>query len=267
MSNAQTEYNEQHQSNAITFDEQGFAEKSGFVTVFTTDKNGYFLEQKQEFVSKGGSLANGSYLDKAPEHKDGFVIQCVENKWKYIESHVGETVYNKETKESYEIKEYGPIPAEYTTLEPGKYSKWGGKKWIDDAELIAKALQQEKTQSINTIDDFMGKIYLKFTRFDKEYQLREDQAQAFKEAGYQGEMPEQVEGFAVNNDLTPQQATDLILAQAEKLRYALNELGKLRMQKYKINHQSTIEDVEKVRDELIGKIMDFAQKLEQGSEQ
>lgn len=84
------------------------------------------------------------------------------------------------------------------------------------------------------IDDAVAAVYARFTRFAQEYELREAQAQAFKDAGYSGAVPQQVDAFATPAAMTPQAATDLILGQAIQLRGAMAQLGALRMRKYEV---------------------------------
>lgn len=84
------------------------------------------------------------------------------------------------------------------------------------------------------IDDAVADTMSPYTRFTEEYTLRESQAQAYKDAGYTGAVPDQVAAFATPAGMQPQAATDLILSQAASLRGALDTLGKLRMQKYAV---------------------------------
>lgn len=84
------------------------------------------------------------------------------------------------------------------------------------------------------IDDAVASIYGRFTRFAIEYEEREAQAQAYKDAGYTGPVPDMVAQFATPAGMQPQAATDLILAQAANLRTAQAALSALRMRKYEV---------------------------------
>ena len=235
---------------------------------FQCDEDGNFLYEIKVFgdpIDDEPMTPRFATLIAPLKKKSGFIRRFNENKqnWEYIESHVGETAYNKETKEAYEIKEYGPIPSEFTVLKPNEMSKWDETqgKWVTDDELKTKILEQIKVRNISAIDDLVGEIYLHFTRFDKEYQRREQQAKEFKANGYNGEVPLQVNAFAVNAGIPARQATDIILAQAAKLNQALDILGNLRMKKYQINKQETIEDVKAVTEQLMQEIQQVSEQL------
>ena len=84
------------------------------------------------------------------------------------------------------------------------------------------------------IDDVVAAIYGRFTRFAIEYEEREAQAQAYKDAGYTGEVPPRVAEFATPAGMPAQAATDLTLQQAANLRTAQGALSALRMRKYEV---------------------------------
>ncbi|MDU7946402.1 MAG: hypothetical protein E7J27_09745, partial [Haemophilus parainfluenzae] len=80
----------------ITFNQDGFAEKSGEIIVYCTDNQGIYSHSATEYVSEGGSLSAGSYLDAPPQPKQGFIIVRTDNSWQYQSDHRG-TYYSKET--------------------------------------------------------------------------------------------------------------------------------------------------------------------------
>ena len=82
----------------VTFNQEGFAQNSGEITVYCTDAQGIYTKETTEYVSAGGSLAAGSYLDAPPKPKQGFVIVRADNSWQYQADHRG-TYYSKETGE------------------------------------------------------------------------------------------------------------------------------------------------------------------------
>lgn len=84
------------------------------------------------------------------------------------------------------------------------------------------------------IDDAVAAIYARPYRFVVEYEERETQARAFKDAGYLGPVPPRVAEFATPAGLPPEFATDLILSQAANLRTAQAALSALRMRKYEV---------------------------------
>lgn len=99
-------------------------------------------------------------------------------------------------------------------------------------------------QFVRDIDDRVAGIYARFSRFSPEYELREAQAQSFKDAGYAGGMPQQVAAFANRAGMAAQPATSLILSQASAMRAGLAVLGDLRMRKYEVMAAASFNDAQ-----------------------
>ena len=108
--------------------------------------------------------------------------------------------------------------------------------WLWDGETLTPPPPQpfDRTAAALQIDEAVAAIYGRFTRFAIEYQEREQQAQAFKDAGYAGAVPPRVAEFATPAGMPAQAATDLILTQAVNLRTAQGALSALRMRKYEV---------------------------------
>ncbi len=134
-------------------------------------------------------------------------------------------------------------------------------QWVEDNERKSQALVQSKQQSIADIDNAVASIYVRFTRFQAEYDIREKQAISFKKAKYKGDIPLQVKAFAEPAELTPKQATDIIFTQAKTLRTALEALGVLRMKKIGIKKLTTIDEVNIYRDDVLNQIKEIVEKL------
>ncbi len=133
--------------------------------------------------------------------------------------------------------------------------------WQVDENQAEQVLAETKTQAITAIHNSVVEIYNKFAPLSKEYEIREKQARAFKEAKYKGDVPPQIKAVAEPSELTPKQATDLILAEAEKMEQALETLGALRMQKIAINRLQTIEAVNQHKDSVLAQIAEVAKQL------
>lgn len=97
----------------------------------------------------------------------------------------------------------------------------------------------DRTAATVQIDESVAEIYGRFTRFAIEYTEREAQAQAYKDAGYTGEVPPRVAEFATPAGMPAQAATDLILSQAVNLRTAQGALSAMRMRKYEVLRAAT----------------------------
>lgn len=122
-----------------------------------------------------------------------------------------------------------------------------------DAALAAQAAARQHARAAlaTAIDEAVAAIYGRFTRFQLEYTEREAQAQAYKDAGYTGEVPPRVAEFATPAGMPAQAATDLILQQAVNLRTAQGELSALRMRKYEVLRAATDAQAQAVAAEIL----------------
>ena len=144
----------------ITFNQDGFAETSGEITVYCTDNQGIYSHNTTEYVSEGGSISAGSYLDDTPQPKQGFVIVRVENNWQYQADHRG-TYYSKETGEKVEHTALGELPDNLTALAPlTAPCKWNGTEWVKDEEKIADNFIKTQTHLITNIDEHLSLIHI-----------------------------------------------------------------------------------------------------------
>lgn len=236
----------------VTFNQSGFAEKSGEITVYCADNQGIYSHSTTEYVSEGGSLSVGSYLDAPPQPKQGFAIVRTDNSWQYQADHRG-TYYNKETGEKVEYTALGELPENLTAIAPlDEPCKWNGSEWVKDEAKIAENFTKKQTQFIANIDDRAAKIYSTWTRFESEYRERQAAAEAFKKANYQGECSRYITDFAKRAGLNNQAATDLILVQAAGLEKLQVELANQRMRKYELKVPGlTIEKMQSIHDDII----------------
>lgn len=142
----------------------------------------------------------------------------------------------------------------------------GDGKAVVNGRIVQYVVKADSTPAVvqaakSNIDASAAAIYARFARFEGEYALRESQAQAYKDAGYTGDVPEQVNAYAVPAKKTARQATDIILAQASAMRGALNSLGVLRMRKYEFDGMTDVAQVEQKRDEILAQIAAIAAAL------
>lgn len=117
----------------------------------------------------------------------------------------------------------------------------GAIGWLWDGEHLTPPPPPpfDRAAAALRIDEAVAAIYGRFTRFQLEYTEREAQAQAYKDAGYTGDVPPRVAEFATPAGMPAQAATDLILQQAVNLRTAQGELSALRMRKYEVLRAAT----------------------------
>lgn len=150
----------------VTFNQDGFAETSGEITVYCTDNKGIYSHSTTEYVSEGGSLSAGSYLDEPPQPKQGFVIVRADNSWQYQADHRG-TYYNKETGEKVEHTALGELSDNLTALAPlTEPCKWNGTEWVRDEVKIAEIKSQQQAEMWEHIkqkrhDNLRGGVFVR----------------------------------------------------------------------------------------------------------
>ena len=129
----------------------------------------------------------------------------------------------------------------------------GAIGWLWDGETLTPPPPPpfDRAAAALQIDEAVASIYGRFTRFAIEYQEREAQAQAYKDAGYTGDVPPRVAEFATPAGMPAQAATDLILAQAVNLRAAQGALSALRMRKYEVLRAATDAQAQAVAAEIL----------------
>ena len=149
-----------------------------------------------------------------------------------------------------------------TSKAPSHLHQWNGKEWVLDKVAASQLLAEAIDNGTKVINDLVGEAYRRVTRFGPEYQLREQQAIEYKAGGYKGELPTQVAAFAEPSGKGNKEATDIILAQAAKLRVTLEQLGILRMKKLERKNLKTAAAVDKRAAEIVAAIQPHLQELE-----
>ena len=147
-------------------------------------------------------------------------------------------------------------------LAPSHLHQWNGKEWVLDKSAASQLLAESIDNGTKAINDLVDDAYRHVTRFWPEYQLREQQATEYKAGGYKGELPTQVAAFAEPTGKGGKEATDIILAQAAKLRATLEQLGILRMKKLELKNLKTAAEVDKRAAEIVAAIRPHLQELE-----
>lgn len=145
---------------------------------------------------------------------------------------------------------------------PSHLHQWNGKEWTLDKAAASQLLAEAIDNGTKAINDLVDEAYRHVTRFWPEYQLREQQAIEYKAGGYKGELPTQVAAFAEPTGKGGKEATDIILAQAAKLRVTLEQLGILRMKKLELKNLKTAAEVDKRAAEIVAAIQPHLHELE-----
>ena len=149
-----------------------------------------------------------------------------------------------------------------TLPAPSHLHRWDGKEWTLDKAAASQLLAEAIDKGTDAINDVVEQAYHHVTRFEAEYQLREQQARDYKAGGCKGEAPEQVAAFAKPTGKTACEATDIIIAQADNLRMVLSKLGVLRMRKLELKDLKTAVEVDKRTAEILAEIQPIADKLQ-----
>ncbi|OFK88832.1 MULTISPECIES: hypothetical protein [unclassified Eikenella] len=145
---------------------------------------------------------------------------------------------------------------------PSHLHQWNGKEWTLDKAASSQLLAEAIDNGTKAINDLVDEAYRHVTRFWPEYQLREQQAIEYKAGGYKGELPTQVAAFAEPTGKGGKEATDIILAQAAKLRVTMEQLGILRMKKLELKNLKTAAEVDKRAAEIVAAIQPHLHELE-----
>ena len=177
----------------IEFDENGFALASGEITVYTADHNGIYSHSTTEYVSEGGSLASGSYLEEPPQAKQGFAIVREENGWEYQADHRG-TYYNTETGKQIEHTMLGELPQNLAQIPPlAEPCKWNGTEWVKDEVKIAELFTQRKETLLTTLanraDQLKNGLLVGYPQTEIESFYRQEKEALAKQANPQVSTP------------------------------------------------------------------------------
>ena len=144
---------------------------------------------------------------------------------------------------------------------PSHLHQWDGKEWTLDKAAASQLLAEAIDKGTDAINNLVDEAYRHVTRFQPEYEVREQQARDYKAGGCKGEAPLQVAAFAKPAGKTACEATDIIIAQADNLRMVMGKLGALRMRKFELKGLKTAAEVEKRTAEILAEIKPIADKL------
>lgn len=211
------------------------------------------------------SLPPDNALRIEPEERTGFWPCEAEGKWQYLPDHRGKTAYQTSDGAAVLIEKVGELPDGLTfTPRENEHQTWDAKAkaWVLTKAASSQLLAEAIDKGTKAINDLVDEAYRHVTRFGPEYQLREQQAIEYKAGGYKGELPTQVAAFAEPTGKGGKEATDIILAQAAKLRATLEQLGILRMKKLELKNLKTAAEVDKRAAEIVAAIRPHLQELE-----
>ena len=147
------------------------------------------------------------------------------------------------------------------TTAPSHLHQWDGKEWTLDKAAASQLLAEAIDNGTEAINNLVDEAYRHVTRFQPEYEVREQQARDYKAGGCKGEAPLQVAAFAKPAGKTACEATDIIIAQADNLRMVMGKLGVLRMRKFELKGLQTAAEVDKRTAEILAEIKPIADKL------
>ena len=216
-------------------------------------------------VANPDSLPPDNALRIEPEQRAGFWPCEKDGRWQYLPDHRGKTAYQTSDGAAVVIEKVGELPGGLTfTPRENEYQTWDAKAkvWVLTKAAASQLLAEAIDNGTKAINDLVDEAYRHVTRFWPEYQLREQQATEYKAGGYKGELPTQVAAFAEPTGKGGKEATDIILAQAAKLRVTLEQLGILRMKKLELKNLKTAAEVDKRAAEIVAAIQPHLQELE-----
>lgn len=152
-----------------------------------------------------------------------------------------------------------PQPSAAHVLNPNSL------QWEISAEKQTALLADTQTRLIANIDEYAAKIYSTWTRFESEYRERQQAAEAFKSANYEGECSRYITDFAKRAGLDNKTATNLILTQAAGLEKLQVELANQRMRKYELKAPGlTLEQMQATYDDIIKQMNNLMEAYNNG---
>ena len=191
------------------------------------------------------------------------VFDAAAQKWQLVPDWRGVQLYSN-ADGSEVAAELSQTPADCAATDkprPSEAHVWKAGKWALDAAKQSALDAAQIAELAKSIDSAVASVYEQYTRFEVEYLEREKQAQAYKAAGYTGDVPVQVAAFAGPAGKTGQQAAEIILAQAAKLRGALSQLGVLRMRKYEVLAAPDAATAQAIVDAILGAVAQIGSAL------
>ena len=215
-------------------------------------------------VANPDSLPPDNALRIEPEKRTGFWPCEAEGKWQYLPDHRGKTAYKTSDGAAVVIEQVGELPGGLTfTPRENEHQTWDAKAklWVLTKAAASQLLAEAIDNGTKAINDLVDEAYRHVTRFQPEYEVREQQARDYKAGGCKGEAPLQVAAFAKPAGKTACEATDIIIAQADNLRMVMGKLGALRMRKFELKGLKTATEVEKRTAEILAEIKPIADKL------
>jgi hypothetical protein len=112
-------------------------------------------------------------------------------------------------------------------------------------------LTQLKASLVEDVDNRIAAICHRWLRFEAAYTKREASARAFKAGNYEGDPDVWITAFSNAVGMTPAAAADLIIAQADGLHNALEQIDALRMTKYGIVGAVTAAAAQEAHDTIV----------------
>lgn len=235
------------------------------------DADGIYLHQTvadlDPLAADGSYLLPAGCIDTAPpEARAGFAACWLPEKatWQYLPDHRGKTAYQTSDGAAVVIEKVGELPGGLTfTPRENEHQTWDAKAkaWVLTKAAASQLLAEAIDKGTDAINNLVDEAYRHVTRFQPEYEVREQQARDYKAGGCKGEAPMQVAAFAKPAGKTACEATDIIIAQADNLRIVMGKLGALRMRKFELKGLQTAAEVDKRTAEILAEIKPIADKL------
>ena len=136
----------------VTWGQDSWAETDGWASAHCVDpQTGVYTGLHDVWVSSGGGLPAGAYLDAPMAAESGKAIVRRDNAWIMLDDHRGQTAYNKQTRQSAVINELGELSAELTLLAPqSQFDSWdeAGNAWMKDETAERASITQTLTASV-----------------------------------------------------------------------------------------------------------------------
>lgn len=179
--------------------------------------------------------------------------------WQYVSDYRGIEAYSQNDPSEMLIATHlGELPSGYTIEPPpSPFAEWVHDRWVDNS---STALDKGKAFAREAIDTAAFDVLHRYSKFEQEYLVREEQARAYA-ADTSTPAGSFVTSVATNLAVSLAEATQIIIAEADFCRIALDNLQQARMRKLLLQKANTQAQIKEIKDTTIDMIVQIGGQL------
>ncbi|MGI8464580.1 tail fiber assembly protein [Pectobacterium punjabense] len=132
----------------------GLAVNAGWITVYHIHPETHeYQSASYEYLMIGVGIPADSYSDEPELPPQGLALRRSDDglRWEHVPDYRGQTVYNKETRQTQVVMLIGALSDDVTLSKPATvFDVWNGNEWVTDKEAQQQALLQEAKKELTT---------------------------------------------------------------------------------------------------------------------